>query len=75
MIFSLLALFRMRIFSVSLFSKSRYVIVIVDFRLFIRFIVFSSGYYKVFFFHVNQSLSCIRSYLTDLVSIVYPVFF
>ena len=50
MIFSLLALFRVRIFSVSLFSQSRYVIVIVDFRLFIRFIVFSSGYYKVFFF-------------------------
>ena len=72
----LLAFFHMRILSVILVSKSRYVIVVVNFCKFIRFIVFSPVYYKVLFFGpCNQSLSCIRSCHTDLVSIVFPVIF
>ena len=40
----------MRILSVILVSASRYVTVIVNFRKFIRFIVFSPFSYKVLFF-------------------------
>ena len=59
-----------------LVSALRYVIVIVNFCKFVRFIIFSPVQYKVLFLvHVNQSLSCIRSCRTDLVSIVFPVIF
>ena len=66
----------MRILSVILVSASRYVIVIVNFvsSLGLLFLVqFSVKSY--FLVHVNQSLSCIRRCRTDLVSIVFPVFF
>ena len=45
----LLAFFHMRILSVILVSASRYVIVIVNFCKFIRFIVFSLVWHKVLF--------------------------
>ena len=53
----LLAFFHMRILSVILVSKSRYVIVVVNFCKFIRFIVFSPVYYKFLFFGPCKSVA------------------
>ena len=47
----------MRILSVILVSASRYVIVIVNFCKFIRFIVFSPVWYKVLFVGSGKSVT------------------
>ena len=52
-----LTFFHMRILSVILVSASRYVIVIVNFRKFVRFIGFSPVKYKVLFFGPCKSVA------------------
>ena len=72
----LLAFFHMRILSVILVSALRYVSLLSIFVSSIG-LLFSVQFSIKFYFlvYVNQSLSCIRRCRTDLVSIVFPVFF